>query len=450
MSNDSPCDGLQALLSGTFGETYIRDIEEAREHWSACEQCRGMLPEAENHLKFIEDELLRRIRVNIEQFYHRHCASENTLTANRNTANPLTASCTVNFLEAPMEATPVLRVQTRVKPKEPDENTQRLLLLAEAGQAVQAQLQVMNDNWGLDYFHLLRTDSEYSSTKCGPLISSLPYNTQLFVYQSILAMDSVEDCETETVIQLGSRLHTLVVNAAPAFTKAFPEQHSPAGVGNSRALEADRSRLLRVCDNLEQHLDDVADSLKAGQMEMIRRWEKSGARAKDMEPYLDMSLGPLYPRLAGSTKRELQLAEYYYSQNQEPDDFTPAVMSFHRAYEAEFKLRVLAPLEARLNAEGMRDYGDERPRLMVKGRLNPSLGLGQVLHYLHDDMTVSKYVKELGFDVDKIYRRSSELNNARNQAVHGQQHTRKNAEAMRNLLLGQPSILSHLFKETVA
>jgi hypothetical protein len=113
--------------------------------------------------------------------------------------------------------------------------------------------------------------------------------------------------------------------------------------GNSEVLNDDRDRLLRVCDKLE-HFDDVADSLKAGQMEILRRWAKFGSRASDMEPTIKEHLGLLYARLSESTRRSLQLAEYYYSQNQEPDDFTPAIISFHRAYEAEFKLLLLGPL----------------------------------------------------------------------------------------------------------
>jgi hypothetical protein len=154
---------------------------------------------------------------------------------------------------------------------------------------------------------------------------------QLFVVQTILAMDSIEDCEPEAVTQMGSRLYALVVNAAPEFSKTFSECHRPTSNGNSEVLGADRDRLLRLCDNLEQHLDDVADSLKAGQMEMLRRWEQLGLRASDMGPYLEARLGLLYARLSESTRRALQLAEYYYSHNQEPDDFTPAIISFHRA-----------------------------------------------------------------------------------------------------------------------
>jgi hypothetical protein len=107
----------------------------------------------------------------------------------------------------------------------------------------------------------------------------LPDDIQLFVFRSILALDSIEECEPEVIIEMGSRLHTLVVNAAPEFTRTFSKCHSIVPNGNSEVVGVDRDVLLRLCDDLEQHLDDVADSLKAGQMEIIRCWHRFGARA---------------------------------------------------------------------------------------------------------------------------------------------------------------------------
>jgi hypothetical protein len=95
----------------------------------------------------------------------------------------------------------------------------------------------------------------------------------------------------------------------------------------------------------------------------------------------------------------------------------------------------------------MRDYGDERRKLVVRGRLNRTLTLGDTLHFIHNDPTISKFVTELGLDVARIYRGTSELNNARNDAIHGKGHTREDAERVRSILLGQSSILAHLFKE---
>jgi len=84
---------------------------------------------------------------------------------------------------------------------------------------------------------------------------------------------------------------------------------------------------------------------------------------------------------------------------------------------------------------------------MVGRKLNPTLTLGQALHYVHSDSTVSKFATDLGLDIANIYCGSSELNAMRNEAIHGSKHSREAAGRMRSLLLEQPSILAHLFKQ---
>jgi len=454
MTEDFCCDWMHTLLSGTYGETNLCDLDSARQHWLACHRCRVSLPEAENHLKFIELEVLRRIRANIEQLYHRHRSSEHNLLASRSGEDLLTPSSTVNYIDRQAVVYDLLEIlgpegESEDAVAEPDESTQRLRLLAEAGEAVQAQLQLMNDNWGLDYFHLLHEDTEYSSTRSGPFIASLPDDIQLFVFHSILALDSIEDCGPEAVALMGSRLYMLIVKAAPAFVKEFSIHSSPVSNTAPEVLGADRDRLQEICDNLEKHFEDVADSLKAGQMEMFRLWEKFGSRASDLEPSLKEHLGLLYARLSETTQRDLQLAENYYSHNQEPDDFTPAILSFHRAYESEFKLRVLAPLVERMRREGMSDHGDDQHKLIVRGQLNRTLTLGRALHYVHNDTMVKKFVTELGLNAEMIYWESSELNNARNDAIHEKKRGREAAARVRSILLKPPSILSYLFNGAV-
>jgi hypothetical protein len=73
MDDEFGCDRLHAILSGTYGYTYTSELEEGRQHWSACDHCRASLPEAENHLKFIEGELLRRVRACTPLSLERDC-----------------------------------------------------------------------------------------------------------------------------------------------------------------------------------------------------------------------------------------------------------------------------------------------------------------------------------------------------------------------------------------
>ena len=314
------------------------------------------------------------------------------------------------------------------------------------GQSVQAQLQLMNDSWGLDYFHLLHKYSEYSSTKCGPFIASLPHDVQLFVFQSILALDGVEGLDSEMVRRTGSRLHALVVNAAPEFKKTFLGPYQSELAHEPDIPGPDRDRLRMICDKLAEW-DDAVDSLKAGQMETLRLWNKFSARAHDMGPQLEERLEALYSRVSEGARRALQLAEYYYVHNQEPDDYTPAITYFHRAFEAEFRQSLLARLELRMRKARQIDYGNNKAKLMVGGRLYRNLTFGEALHFINKDPVLFEFVNELGFDAEQLCRRSSELNKARNDAIHGIRHTRADAEDVREILLGKPSILALLFPE---
>jgi len=54
--SNTACDDLRDLLSGRAEEVYFLDIEDCRQHWSRCSDCRNALPEAINHLNYIEAE----------------------------------------------------------------------------------------------------------------------------------------------------------------------------------------------------------------------------------------------------------------------------------------------------------------------------------------------------------------------------------------------------------
>ena len=450
--DETDCSSLQMLLSGTFGELYFENLDGLREHWSKCDKCQGTLPAAPNQLSFIEDELLRHARVNIETLYHRYRLAEHNLLAGIEGDNLLPVESMTNFIERSTVESRVLPIQwVTVRPTkqtEPDIYTYRLRLLADVGNDVRTQLQLMNDAWGLDVFHLLHELSEYSSTRFGAFFAGLGGDIQLFIAESILALDSIDDLDSATVVQMGYRLYQLVLKAAPEFVKECAGSHGPLAALEPDSRLADQDSLREFGQKLEQYLEDMADSLKAGQMEMLRRWEINGTRASDMEPQVEVSLGPVYPKLSITTKRNLQLAEFYYFHNQEPDDFTPSILCFYRAYEEEFKQRLLGNIEALLLQRGLKDYGDDRHILLIQGRLNRTLTLGHVLHFIHNDPNIYKIVEELGLNADRIYQRSHQINRLRNDAIHGKGHSREDAQGIRNLLLGQASILADLFKES--
>jgi len=446
------CGSLEALLSGAFGDLHLIDLDDLRQHWLACDKCQGTMPEAPNHLSFIENELLRHVRVNIETLYHRYRLAEHNLLAGIEGENLSPLESAANFTERSTveeRVGPIQFVKVRpTKQTEPDIETKRLLLLADVGEDVRWQVQAMNDSYGLDTFHLIYDLNEFSSTRFGEFFAGFSIDVQRFVVESILAADSIWQIDSKTVIEMGYRLYELVVKAAPEFVKTCAASHGPLTAVEPDSRLADQDSLRELGQKLEQYLEDMADSLKAGQMEMMRKWNSFGTRASDLEPQIEVCLGPLYSRLSVATKRNLQLAEYHYSYNPEPDDFTASIVDFYRAYEEEFKYRLLLPIETLLQQRGQKVYCDDRYRLLIDGKLNRSLTLGTALHFIQNDPNIYKVVKELGFNADRICERCRQLTKLRNDAVHGKGHSREDAESVRSLLLGQPSILADLFKES--
>jgi len=183
-------------------------------------------------------------------------------------------------------------------------------------------------------------------------------------------------------------------------------------------------------------------------METLRLLESHVKRAADLEPRLLELLGKeLYFRLGDDAQRDLELGELYFSNNPEPDDYSHAINYFHRAYEREFKQRLRMPLIKCLREKGHVNYGSggtAKP-LLTNGAFNRMLTLGQVLGYLERDALVKGIVNDLGLHVDEIWENGDEIHKARNRAVHEYVCRREDAARVRNMLLGENSILKSLF-----
>jgi hypothetical protein len=94
----------------------------------------------------------------------------------------------------------------------------------------------------------------------------------------------------------------------------------------------------------KRDFDNFEDSVKAGQMELVRLIERNSRSAAANEPYIVAQLGePLYSRLHEKTRRAIQLAEYLYNINQEPDGFSLTAITMAQGYENELIVRIIGP-----------------------------------------------------------------------------------------------------------
>src|SRR5689334_17247311 len=67
---DYSCEWLQSALTGEV--EYLRDLEEARQHWRECLECQETVPDAIAQLDSIEQHLVRNASSNIERIYHQY------------------------------------------------------------------------------------------------------------------------------------------------------------------------------------------------------------------------------------------------------------------------------------------------------------------------------------------------------------------------------------------
>lgn len=221
--------------------------------------------------------------------------------------------------------------------------------------------------------------------------------------------------------------------------------------GSSSPKEANTSQPISS-DKREQMFDtltDSLDSLKSGQMEIIRLIEHDKRPAAAYERHIAAQLGELlYSRLHQTTQRALQLVEYLYNINREPDGFAPLAEGMAYAYINELTIRVIWPFVYELQAAGTQTYdaqGKSKEPLIRWGKVRKrSMTLGSLAWYLGNDPVMQSKVSERGFDPEAISKDAVWVNEIRNEAAHEWVKDRRLADKLRGRILRPDDILSRL------
>jgi len=197
-----------------------------------------------------------------------------------------------------------------------------------------------------------------------------------------------------------------------------------------------------------ERLVDSLDSLKAGQMEILREYG-SNRPAAAYEPFIATQLGePLYSELHQVTQRALQLVEYYYNINREPDGFALFALRMAQGYENELNVRVIGPIVIELLRAGTQTYdaqGKSKEPLIRWGKENKrGMTLGSWAWYLRFDPSLRSKVSERGFDVEAISKDATSVNEVRRKAAHDITCDRTHADELRRQILRRDGILSRL------
>jgi hypothetical protein len=200
---------------------------------------------------------------------------------------------------------------------------------------------------------------------------------------------------------------------------------------------------------LKRDFDNFADSMKATQMEVLRRIESNNRPAAAYDLDIAEQLGEsLYSRLHERTQRALRLAEYHFNINQEPDGFSAAVLVMAQGYENELNVRVIGPVVMELLNAGTETYdaqGKATIPLIRRGKYSQgTLTLGNLGWYLREDPTMRDRVSKRGFDVEAISKDVAAVGALRNKPAHDFSCDRTVADALRRRILIPDGVLRRL------
>jgi hypothetical protein len=200
---------------------------------------------------------------------------------------------------------------------------------------------------------------------------------------------------------------------------------------------------------LKRDFDNFADSMKATQMELLRRIEHNNRPAAAYDPDIAQQLGEsLYSQLHERTQHALRLSEYQFNINQEPDGFSAAVLTMAQGYENELNVSVIGPIVMELLNAGTETYdaqGKATSPLIRRGKYSEgTLTLGNLGWYLRSDPAMRDRVSKRGFDVEAISRDVAAVGALRNKPAHDFSCDRALAEALRRRILCPDGALCRL------
>jgi len=244
-------------------------------------------------------------------------------------------------------------------------------------------------------------------------------------------------------VEANNRLERFSQNTPPSLAKAAELNARPRGIATPTSSELERVR---------REMSDGFDSLKAGQMELIRLSERSGRSAVAFEPEIEAKLGTLYGLLNEKTRLLLQGAEYLYHINRSEPDFSHgAVINLALAYENEMLICLIWPYLEKLRADGVADYsgGGIVPKSLLLGgkEQDKNLNLGNFGWYLNNDLQIRAWVRNSkGLNPNDISHDAAPVIRGRDTAAHKAVCNQSIVENLRTTLFKENGILAHLHR----
>lgn len=460
---DDYCGRLPRLLTGEEN-THLQDLECHRRHWDVCSKCQTSYPDALQGIDQIERHIISYVHQWLESYYHRYRSEEQGEIARVKEEELRGFSSMPNTMESE-------EISLEISAPRPDANQElhaRLLRLqASAGFRITEELNNIS-TVGHDGFRVADEYGEFgdfTSKHFTRILLSFPKEIQVFIFQSRLAADLLDSIGGEFSSFAAFTLYRAVEHAAPSFLAQYLEENTEDGFSAKQDVDEiplqsglSPKWIMERLASLEQNVEDVGDSLKAGQMEIIRRYDakaKDPIRMEEIEKGLIASIShDTWERLDSLTRRGLQLAERRHAEITEPDTYYSVVGDYGRVYENELMclLKAIATsLSGIIEHDPLPDPSGAPP-LVIKGRLNTRLTLGNALIYIKKNKDVRTVLTEMGIDPSGILGPGFRILHLRNIAAHPRRTvdgtvellTQEHVDEIRAILLEEPSALAAL------
>jgi hypothetical protein len=268
--------------------------------------------------------------------------------------------------------------------------------------------------------------------------------------QSVLLYELAIDDSTISPTRLRIALEHGAGGIAKEYVR-FAKNHADRNTRSRRAsthragTPIERSVFDELRSELLRSFGDFEDSMKAGQMELIRLAEGKNS-GPDPEVFLLEALGSeLYSNLVPATKYLLRASEVAYRNPRSGYEEQFATLMLVQAYEAEFDARITQPLGKQLIFERYGDFPQEGSVRLVQGkRLNDRITAAQVLNLLSSDRHLQEILRERGLKWEIIVGTGRPVTVIRNKVAH-RDYRPEHAQSARDLVLGPKGAFKALF-----
>jgi hypothetical protein len=275
-----------------------------------------------------------------------------------------------------------------------------------------------------------------------------PYKRGLLLYEWAIQQSPISPASFRCVLELGA------ANIAKEYLRVAQLYAERNKRSQSVSVERSESPVERAAfdefrSEVLQSLGDFADSMKAGQMELIRLAEEKSS-GPDPQIFLIQALGSeLLSNLLVPAKHYLRASEVAYRNPRTGHDEQFSTMMLVQAYEIEFDARITQPLLKRIVSEGHTDFPQQSEIKLVQGRRpNHRVTAGQVLRLVADNQHLQGLLKERGLNPERVTSTGRPVVELRNRVMH---HNFKpeDVQLARDLILTSNGAFRALFPVTV-